>query len=418
MDPYPQTKEELENYISSGGDLNIITKNGGTLLTIFISSKDIESVRLLLENKADPNIPNKDGNYPIHIAILKIYTTRLLLNYNSPEQNTNSMDHNEYVMFLNLILLLLENKADPNILNKCDDYPIHLASKCLNDITICQLLVDFGADIKAVNNRGDTILYSQCGRGNIDFVKWYLKHDINAKNANDSTPLHNSTSHPKILKLLLKSNMDFDALNNGGNTPLHISMSNVINTSNDNKCIELLLEAGAKINIKNSHGQTPLHLAVTRKKTDKSHLLLKMSNIDIHSADKEGDTPLHLATKNKMNEIVIKLLDMGAKQDILNKEGATPLHLATKNGMKEIVIKLLDMGADRSILNKRGKTAHNLAVESGNSELISIFDNYPSTVSLRTLCLRSIINGNVDTSNWPPLLFLQPNEIEENSNHK
>lgn len=95
---------------------------GETPLYQAVDMEKIEHVKLLLEKKSNPNIPQNDGLTPLHLAVIK--------------KN------------IQIVQLLLSNGADPNAKTKYyDQTPVHLAIK--NDVnpTILLLLVQYNGSL-------------------------------------------------------------------------------------------------------------------------------------------------------------------------------------------------------------------------------------------------------------------------------
>ena len=123
----PALKELLE----LGGDPNICNSLGETPIYLSIENQNYEALKILLEHNADPNIKKRNGNTPLHMAIKKKL-------------------ENKY------IISLLNNKADPNILNKFyNQTPTHLAiiNKC--DEEILKTLKENKADIYGIKDKYD-----------------------------------------------------------------------------------------------------------------------------------------------------------------------------------------------------------------------------------------------------------------------
>lgn len=77
---------------------------------------------------------------------------------------------------------------------------------------------------------------------------------------------------------------------------------------------------------------------------------------DLNLPDDAGLTPLHLAASYCRTNIVVLLLDKGAKLDPTEKNGATPLHFAAQEGCTDAVKLLLDRGANVNARDKQGRT--------------------------------------------------------------
>jgi ankyrin repeat protein len=103
MYPLDQYKERLPIFIlEKGADVNSKYENGETVLMSVVRNVNqrnefIDFIKLLLEKRADPNIPDKDGQYPLF------------------EITLNNGVSNHYK--LEIITELLNHGADPELLD-------------------------------------------------------------------------------------------------------------------------------------------------------------------------------------------------------------------------------------------------------------------------------------------------------------
>jgi ankyrin repeat protein len=65
---------------------------------------------------------------------------------------------------------------------------------------------------------------------------------------------------------------------------------------------------------------------------------------------------LHLAASNCHTNVVVLLLDKGAKVNCTSKDGTTPLHLAAQDGCTDVVNILMAKGADVNARDDQGRT--------------------------------------------------------------
>lgn len=77
---------------------------------------------------------------------------------------------------------------------------------------------------------------------------------------------------------------------------------------------------------------------------------------DLNLPDDAGLTPLHLAASYCHTNVVLLLLDKGAKVNCTAKDGATPLHLAAQEGCVDAVNLLLTKGAKVNARDDQGRT--------------------------------------------------------------
>ena len=128
-----------------------------------------------------------------------------------------------------------------------------------------------------------------------------------------------------------------------------------------------------------------------------------------------GDTALHIAASENKIRMIKLLMESDINIFIVNFLGNTAFHLATR---LETIILFLQNGADLHVPNNKHITPFMKFLSSGNQEIIEYLKDYPRIVSLRTLCLRVIKSTRMDISDWPPLMFLWPDEIEENKDRE
>lgn len=136
--------------------------------------------------------------------------------------------------------------------------PLHLASfkGCLTSI---KLLIEFGADIKAENVHGMTMLHvaAQGDSANSLYFFKTKRLDLNKKDYRGSTPLHwacFSQSEVAISYLLAwRTEVNIDAQDNEGFTPLHLAVKSSESVSSS-RAVRYLLVAGAKNTVRNNVG--------------------------------------------------------------------------------------------------------------------------------------------------------------------
>ena len=122
--------------------------------------------------------------------------------------------------------LLLQLKADPNTKNKYGSTPLHIASSA-GKVDTAGLLLQFKADPNTKNKYGYTPLYKASSNGQVDTARLLLqfKADPNPKNKDGYTPLHEASINGQVetVRLLLQSNADPNIKNKDGDTPLHLA---------------------------------------------------------------------------------------------------------------------------------------------------------------------------------------------------
>ncbi|KAK3236814.1 hypothetical protein CYMTET_53067 [Cymbomonas tetramitiformis] len=116
-------------------------------------------------------------------------------------------------------------------------------------------------------------------------------------------------------------------------------------------------------------GYTPLHDAA---RNGHQEMVVKLVELgaNIHTAAKAGLTPLHAAACNGHQEVVVKLVELGANIHAADETGSTPLHDAARNGHQEVVVKLVELGANIHAANKDGRTPLHAAACNGHQEVV------------------------------------------------
>lgn len=139
--------------------------NGDSALTFACFGNYYKTVKFLLENKADPNIKNKEGLSPLIISVSGNY--------------------------VNIVKLLIKYDCDLEIKDKNNCNSLHKACD-KNHIEIASILIKEGIDIESTNNLGDTPLITACKSKNKDISLFLIKcgadptkKNNNGKCAND-----------------------------------------------------------------------------------------------------------------------------------------------------------------------------------------------------------------------------------------
>lgn len=128
--------------------------------------------------------------------------------------------------------------------------------------------------------------------------------------------------------------------------------------------LNLLLEKGfeidweEEINTDEAQGLFPIHLAAMsgQKKMVEKLISLNKDIVDQHSIELKT-SPLGMASKRCLPEIVDALVRQGAQLNYQDKNGDTPLILASKRKCYATISVLLDLGAKQEILNQDQKVA-------------------------------------------------------------
>jgi len=204
--------EVVKFLISNGADLHAKDDNEETPLHVACHEGFLELAKLLIELGANPNVKGDDENTPLHVAcgqghlevaIFMIESGGVDLHARNSFGETPLHRTWDYP----LAKLLIENGADHN--SEDDDGNIPLQMACYSgSLEVAKLLIENGADTNAKDKFGETSLHHACEEGHRDVMQLLLSRGANvgAKTANGSTPLHRACeeNHPEIVWFLVR----------------------------------------------------------------------------------------------------------------------------------------------------------------------------------------------------------------------
>lgn len=189
------------------------------------SEGNAEKLSVLLSGRADANAKDVDGTSPLH-----------------------------HVKNREAVALLIINGADVNARDDLGNTPLHSA----RDGKITALLIAKGAKVKVVNKKGESPLHWGLASREKMKVLLHNKADINAKDDEGLTPLHEAAGEDDaadkmelsphwrskdVVAFLLAHGADILARDNSGWTPLHWAAF-----KGQKDVVIFLLKKGAKVN--------------------------------------------------------------------------------------------------------------------------------------------------------------------------
>ena len=311
---YYQTSDEEDNIVDlaqlllkHGAEVNRRCKANETPLHRAIRRNRSRLAWILLENCADANAENNEGQTMLHIL--------------------SECDSFRDEGALKLLSLLLRKGADVNKRDRANETPLHLAMR-RNRFMLVKTLLEHGADFNVQNNEGQTFFHmlSECylwSEGRIrNLVPWLLNRgaEVNKQDNANETPLHLAIRRCrfKFTRTLLVYGADTNAENDKGQTPLHILLSQNLNYYIWCYFVDRDLKLSDK--------------AWTKARGDISNLVLLLlkNGAEVNSRDKDNETPLHLAIRWGWFKLAGILLKHGADADAENDDGKTPLRLLSE----------------------------------------------------------------------------------------
>ncbi|GAB6098370.1 hypothetical protein JCM16358_02490 [Halanaerocella petrolearia] len=190
-------------------------------------------------------------------------------------------------------------------------------------------------------------------------AKDLIKQDINInqKDKYGKTPLMWAAminNNPEVIRLLIKAGAKINLKDKDGRTPL----MHAAKTNKNPKIATTLLKNGASPHSRsNKTGKTALMFALEEDRPKMIKSLIKAGS-DVNARGFEGQTPLMLASKATRPEIINLLIKEGANVNSKDKHGKTPLMWAAKYSKdQEIILVLLQRGAKAEFTDDKKKTA-------------------------------------------------------------
>ena len=120
------------------------------------------------------------------------------------------------------------------------------------------------------------------------------------------------SGNAQLCQLLLEYKADVNCTNQAGNTPLHL-WAKRRNLTEESKAIgELLIEHRADVNSDNRAGDTPLHMCARAGDAQVCQLLLNSKAELLYPGSQSADTPLHTSTRYQNHAVTDVLLQAGA----------------------------------------------------------------------------------------------------------
>lgn len=376
--------DEIVSLLKQNADPNFQDEHGYTALyhAINRTKPNLETIKLLLENKAEPQNQAEPQNKA------------------APQNQAESQNKAEP-----------QNQANPNIKDNDGNTALHHAAKKHN-IEVAELLIKSKADVNIQNNKGIfpyQYVKTYCDKTLVHLLEpeqqslnRQLLQAVHTKNYDDAKKLLKENADPNIrdtlgrgpltwaimnndpnmVKLLIKNKANIAHLNQNGLTASEVAVQNEhyeiafilqqnlyqqntflvpllhqVVKEQDTKMVAALVKRGVDVKAKSENGDTALTIAEEIKNAEIIDLLKKPSIVK-QKNQAVINRLLQVAAIQDMVSLLQKLINMGG--DINNPyidDGNTALHYAAMHNNINAVTLLIQNKADITIKNKRSETA-------------------------------------------------------------
>ena len=318
--------QRVRTLLQQGADPNEADEFGNTALMLVALMHQEEIAGLLLEAGADPNRQNQSGTTALYNAVI------------------NSQ--------IGIIRLLLEHGADPNLYE-----PLIAAVEAAEGVQIVKLLLENGADANVRDDQDRTA---------IEVVESQLQY---VRNAKDVTSDLREGAESRLIEIL-------DLLRNAGAGRPRPPAQNLLEAAKGGRLDEVkaFLAKGGPVDSRDSNGLTPLIWAAFKGYGDAVTLLLT-NGADVNAQSHNGETALMLAAGGGHREVTRGLIEHGGDVNTREKGGGTALMSAVVGRDIAVVKMLLQNGADVNVQTyDDGFTALYFAVMTGQDEIAELLE--------------------------------------------
>jgi ankyrin repeat protein len=232
--------------------------------------------------------------------------------------------------------------------------PLYLACS-RGSLPMARLLVERGADPKAVNGQHQGVLWPAVQSDNVDLVKFLVEKgaDPRALQEDDETLLWAAASREMAL-LLLDAGIDPKHKSRLGDFAIHQACRH-----SQRDVVEVLLDRGIDVETVGRWNMRPLHSAACTMTGEPKALvrfLLFDKKAKVNSKGMDGHTALHECALFNRYEMADLLLTHGADVNAKDDDGRTPMDLALLAGKSDrvpLINLLIKRGAPGTLIPTR-----------------------------------------------------------------
>jgi ankyrin repeat protein len=344
----------VEALLQAGAYVNTANRQGKTALWQAAADGREDVVEALVRAGADVNKAHRRGDTPLIVAANKAIATMLIergADVNAANNRGQSAVWRAAHSREDVVEVLLQAGADVNTADANGNAPLSVTPSA----RIATMLIERGANVNVVNNRGQSALWQAVSRRDEAVVEVLLRAgaDVNEADNNGDAPLVPAARAGfwSIVMMLVRSNRlaNIDALIDDGKTALWLAVK-----SGGDEVVEALVKAGANVNIADRFGDAPLSTAPNKAIAK----MLIERGADANAVNERGESALWWAALNGRADVVEVLLQAGADVNKADSGGYSPLSVAANATIATMII---ERGVDVNAVNQSGQSALLLA---------------------------------------------------------
>jgi ankyrin repeat protein len=354
-------------------------RNGRTPLLLAAEGGDGESVRMLLEKNANPNLADRKSRTPLLQAARNghwFVVCHLIRDQKREEANLHGRDRRE--------------KANLDARDNMGRTALMLAAENGHDRIVTDLQNN-GANSGLIDYEGKKAWQRAMDKGHADVVGSLLSQ-LDAP-TQDMTPVNEALllasrrGWIELVKVLLKHEADVTFRSDEGWTALHMAAM-----GGHHEVVKTLLEKGVGVVIKDKKNRTALMQATEHGFESIFELLLVRSEVKNDIGGWMGPEALRCASEKGNRGIVSRLLTSNVNCNGEDSAGRTAMALAAANGNQEIVEFLLLQGADPNLKDNQSRGALHHAAWGGHDDMVKSLLDYDTEVNALDNCEQAALH--------------------------